>query len=79
MDQLGSKIILFELAFLDTFYLQEFILTLGSIRTAAAVSLRLRKWVVTFPLVSLVRCSLIVSIPDLCPFSYFDYVQRCSQ
>ena len=40
MDQLGSKIILFELAFLDTFHLQEFnTLTLGSIRTAAAVSL----------------------------------------
>ena len=28
--------------------------------------------VVTFPLVSWVRWCLIVSIPDLCPLSYFD-------
>ena len=29
--------------------------------------------VVTFPLVSWVMCGLIVSIPHLCPLSYFDY------
>ena len=39
--------------------------------------------VVTFPLVSLVRCvgqvwCLIVSIPDLCPFSYFEWLEKVS-
>ena len=31
--------------------------------------------IVTFPLVSWVRCSaMVVSIPDLCPLSYFHYL-----